>query len=186
VVLFADYLGRRGLTTCASSRLNRSDAARDVVEAATWLKAQPFVDPRRVSAVGWSWGGGAVLTALAEHSEDQLGFSRAVVYYPVCQWLRPWKNATPVLMLLAGADEVAPGDACEEVVRSSAVPSAVKIVVYSGARHAFDVSELPARMTYRFGTIGYDPRAAAAAQREIERFLQGGESSGQRTRAPQR
>ncbi len=39
------------------------------------------------------------------------------------------------------------------------------------AQHAFDVSELPAKMTYRFGTIGYDPQAATAAQREIEKFL---------------
>jgi dienelactone hydrolase len=78
-------------------------------------------------------------------------------------------------MLLAGADEVAPGDACEELVKSSATPHAVKIVLYSGAHHAFDVSELPAKMTYRFGTIGHDPKAAAAAQQEIERFLKVGE-----------
>jgi hypothetical protein len=26
-------------------------------------------------------------------------------------------------------------------------------------------------MTYRFGTIGYDPQAAAAARQEIEKFL---------------
>jgi dienelactone hydrolase len=74
-------------------------------------------------------------------------------------------------MLLAGADDVAPGEACEEVAKSSATPNAVKIVLYSGAQHAFDVSELPAKMTYRFGTIGYDSKAAAAAQQEIERFL---------------
>jgi dienelactone hydrolase len=74
-------------------------------------------------------------------------------------------------MLLACADDVAPGDACEELVKSNATPNAVKIVLYSGAHHAFDVSELPATMTYRFGTIGYDRRAAAAAQHELEKFL---------------
>ena len=171
LVLFADYLGRRGLTSCVSGRISLSEAGKDVVAAATWLKSQPFVDPARISALGWSYGGGAVLTALAEHRQDQLSFSRAIVYYPVCRGIRPWKNATPVLMLLAGADDVAPGDACEELVKSSATPNAVKIVLYSGAQHAFDVSELPAKMTYRFGTIGYDPQAAAAAQQEIEKFL---------------
>jgi len=65
-------------------------------------------------------------------SQEQLSFTRAVVYYPACRWLRPWKNTTPVLMLLAGADDVAPGDECEEVVKNSATPSAVKIVIYSG------------------------------------------------------
>jgi dienelactone hydrolase len=178
LVLFADYLGRRGLKTCISGRSSRSDAGKDVVAAATWLKSQPFVDPARISVIGWSYGGGAVLAALAEHSQDRLSFSRAVVYYPDCRSLRPWKNATPVLMLLAGADDVALGEACEEVVRSSAAPNAVKIVLYSGAQHAFDVSELPATLTYRFGIIGYHPKAAAAAQQEIERFLKAGELGG--------
>jgi dienelactone hydrolase len=178
LVLFADYLGRRGLKSCSSSRISRSDAGKDVVVAATWLKSQPFVDGARISAIGWSYGGGAILAALAEHSEDQLSFSRAVVYYPSCQWLRPWKHATPVLMLLAGADDVAPGEACEEVAKGSATPNAVKIVLYSGVQHAFDVSELPAKMADRFGTIGYDPKAAAAAQQEIERFLKAGELGG--------
>jgi dienelactone hydrolase len=178
VVLFADALGRRGLKSCFSGRINRRDAGKDVVAAATWLKSQPFVDPARISALGWSFGGGAILAALADHSQEQLGFTRAVVYYPACRWLRSWKNTTPVLMLLAGADDVAPGDECEEVVRNSATPSAVKIVIYSGAQHAFDVSELPARMKYPFGTLGHDPRAAAAAQREIDQFLNAGASGG--------
>jgi len=81
LVLFADYLGRRGLTSCVSGRISLSDAGKDVVAAATWLKSQPFVDPARISALGWSYGGGAVLTALAEHRQDQLSFSRAIVYY---------------------------------------------------------------------------------------------------------
>jgi dienelactone hydrolase len=171
LILFADYLGRRDLTSCVSGRVSLSDAGKDIVAAATWLKSQSFVDPARVSVIGWSYGGGAVLAALAEHSQAQLSFSRAVVYYPVCRGIRPWTNATPVLMLLAGADDVAPGDVCEELVKSTATPNAVKIILYSGAQHAFDVSELPSKMTYRFGTIGHDPRAAAAAQQEIERFL---------------
>ncbi len=55
-----------------------------------------------------------------------------------------------------------------------AAPAAVKIVVYPGALHGFDVLELPAKMRYRFGTIGYHPQAAAAARREIEQFLRAG------------
>lgn len=89
LVLFADYLARRGLTSCITGRMSLSDAGKDVVAAATWLKSQAFVDPARISAIGWSYGGGAVLAALAEHSQDQLSFSRAVVYYPVCRGIRP-------------------------------------------------------------------------------------------------
>jgi dienelactone hydrolase len=174
LVLFADYLGRRGLNSCASGRISPSDAGKDVVAAATWLKSQPFVDPARISAIGWSYGGRAILVALAEHRQEQLSFSRAVVYYPPCERMQPWKSTTPILMLLAGADDVAPGDTCEEVAKYSGAPNTVRIVLYSGAQHAFDVAELPARMTDRFGTMGYHPKAAAAAQQEVDRFLKAG------------
>src|SRR5207245_3016732 len=56
--------------------------------------------------------------------------------------------------------DVAPGDACRELVKGSATPNAVKIGLYSGAQHAFEGSELPAKVTYRFRTIGYDPQAS--------------------------
>jgi dienelactone hydrolase len=157
-----------------SGRITFNDAGRDIVAAATWLKNQSFIDATRISTVGWSYGGGAVLAALTEHREDQLSFSRAVVYYPVCQYLRPWKTATPVLMLLAGADDVAPGDTCEEVVRKSAAPSAVQIVLYSGAQHGFDILELPTKPRYLYGTLAYDAQAAAAAQDKIDQFLDDG------------
>jgi dienelactone hydrolase len=47
----------------------------------------------------------------------------------------------------------------------------MKIVAYPGALHGFDTSELPPKMKYPGGTIGYHPEAAAAAWEEIERFL---------------
>ena len=170
LVLFADYFGRRGLVGCGPA-ISHVDAGKDVVAAALWLKSEASVDVARIATIGWSFGGAAVLAALAEHREEQLGFSRAVVYYPVCRGVRAWKAETPVLMLLAGADDVAPGKACQDAVRLNAKPETARIVVYPGAQHAFDVSELPPRMRYGFGTIGYQPQAAAAAWAETERFL---------------
>jgi dienelactone hydrolase len=170
VVLFADYFGRRGLTGCGAA-ISHVDAGKDVVAAAFWLKSQASVDAARIATIGWSFGGAAVLAALADHREGELGFSRAVVYYPVCRGARAWKAETPVLMLLAGDDDVAPPKACQDVVGANAKPETVRIVVYPGAHHAFDVSELPARMKYGFGTIGYQPEAAAAAWAQTDRFL---------------
>jgi dienelactone hydrolase len=170
LVLFADYFGRRGLTGCGPA-LSHVDAGKDVVAAALWLKSEASVDAARIATIGWSFGGAAVLAALAEHREAQLGLSRAVVYYPVCRGVRAWKTETPILMLLAGDDDVAPAKACQDAVRANAKPETVRIVVYPGAHHAFDVSELPPRMKYGFGTIGYQPQAAAAAWAETERFL---------------
>lgn len=171
LVAFADYFGRRGVTGCASGAITPADAGKDVVAAALWLKSQSSVDPARIGVIGWSFGGGAVLVALGEPGGKQLGFSRAVVYYPVCRNVRGWKSETPVLMLLAGDDDVAPAKACQEAAHGSTKPDAVKIVVYPGAQHGFDVSELPPKMKYGFGTIGYQPQAAAAAWEETERFL---------------
>jgi len=170
VVIFVDYLGRRGLKTCAGT-ITHDDAARDLMSAATWLRSQAAVDPTRITAMGWSYGGRAVLVALARHMKTPPGFSRAVVYYPDCRALDPWKAALPVLMLLGGDDDMTPARPCQEAAKRVAAPAAVKIVVYPGALHAFDVVELPAKMRYGFATIGYHPEAAASARREVEQFL---------------
>jgi dienelactone hydrolase len=141
------------------------------VAATAWLSSQPGVDRARISAIGWSYGGRAVLAALAKYPEGQLIFSRAVVYYPDCRALEPWKTTLPVLMLLGGNDDMTPAALCQETVRGMAAPARVRIVVYPGAFHAFDVPDLPARMKYGFATVGYQPEAAAAARKEVEQFL---------------
>ena len=51
------------------------------------------------------------------------------------------------------------------------VLTAVRIVVCRGAFHAFDVQSYPRRCRYGFGTIGYQPEAAASARKEVEQFL---------------
>jgi dienelactone hydrolase len=172
LVVFVDYLGRRGFQSCGGVPISHADAASDLATAVRWLRSQPSVDPTRISAIGWSYGGGAVLVALASHSQEQLGIARAVVYYPDCRMVQPWKAATPVLMLLAGDDNVAPGMPCQVAVEKNANPAAVKTVVFPGALHAFDVPELPARMARgTTGAIGYHPQAAAAAWAEVQKFL---------------
>ncbi len=85
IVRFVDYLGRRGARNCSRGLITEDDAAKDLVAAVTWPRWQPAVDKARISALGWSYGGGAVLVALAENTEEQLGISRAVVYYPICR-----------------------------------------------------------------------------------------------------
>jgi dienelactone hydrolase len=170
VVVFADYLGRRGLQTCAGP-ITHDDAARDLIAAAAWLRSQDVVDRARITAIGWSYGGRAVLAALAGRNEPPLAFTRVIVFYPDCRALEPWKTTLPVLMLLGGEDDMTPAPPCQEAAKRVAMPASVKIVVYPGAFHAFDVPELPAKLTYGFGTIGYHARSAAAAWKEVEQFL---------------
>src|SRR5262249_52565482 len=171
IVVFVDYLGRRGLKTCAGP-ITHDDAARDLLSAVTWLRSQTAVDHSRITAMGWSYGARAVLVALSKQGESNVSmFSRAVVLYPDCRALQPWRGTVPVLMLLGGEDDMTPAKLCQEVAVRLPVPAAVKIVVDPGALHAFDVPELPAKMQYGLASMGYHSQAAAAAQKEIEQFL---------------
>jgi dienelactone hydrolase len=170
VVIFVDYLGRRAMKSCGPT-VSHDAAAQDLVAATAWLKTQAGVDASRITAMGWSYGGRAVLTALAGQPPTSLGFSRSVVYYPDCRALRPWKPSLPVLMLLGGDDDMTPPQLCQDAVKQVAAPASVKVVVYPGALHGFDVSELPAKMRYGFATMGYHPEAAAASTKEVEQFL---------------
>jgi len=172
VVLFVDYVGRRGLQNCARAPMvTQEDAAKDLVAAVTWLRSQQSVDRARISALGWAYGGGAMLMALADRTAERLGLSRAIVYYPICRAVRPWKVATPVLMLFAGDDEMAPSRACQAALEKNATPDVVKAVTYQGALHAFDVSEIPEGTRGPGGAMGYNAQAAAAAWEEVQRFL---------------
>jgi dienelactone hydrolase len=181
VVTYVDYLAARGLKTCADALTLfppseagadlHAEAEGDLLAAATWLGTQPFVDPARITALGWSWGGGVVLSTLLHTTGDRLGFSRAIVYYPDCRAMGAWNVQTPLLMLIAGADTVMSRKACEAAAKRSAYSDAVKVVVYEGAMQGFDVEELPAKMSSPFGTLGHDPAAATAAWQEIMRFL---------------
>lgn len=167
-VVFADYLMRLG-----KPLPDILDTAGVLLETAAWLKFQPSIDPARITAIGWSFGGGAILAAVNKFSTEQLIFSRAIVYYPACGGLwGEWKPKVPVLMFLGDADRVTPIAACQEAAKKIANPDLVKAVVYPDALHCFDMSELPPRTFYDFGTIGYHPQAAAAAWEEIEKFLQ--------------
>lgn len=173
VVVWADYLGRRNLKDCVSGGITLLEAGRDAVAAASWLRSQPYVDAKRITAIGWSYGGGAVFAALGSHSADQLIFTRAIVYYPYCSDVGPWSNRIPVLVLRAGSDNVAPRKACESALGTGSGETNVKIIDYPGAYHAFDWSELPPNLVESgFGTYRYHPQAATAAWEEVKQFLQ--------------
>ena len=171
-VVWADYLGRRNLDQCFN-RVTTKEVAHDTVEAAAWLRSQPDVDPRRITAMGWSFGGGAVLYALGSFSADELVFTRAIVYYPYCESKKPWTNRVPVLVLQGDADEVMRCAECKSVLEKSAQKGDIKVITYPGAKHCFDMSELPPHMEhpYGIGAFGYHPQAAAAAWQEVQRFL---------------
>jgi dienelactone hydrolase len=160
IVVWADYIGRRNISSCFGG-VTPEEAAGDAVAAAAWLRSQNEVDARRITVMGWSWGGGAVLLALDSYSVEELIFTRAIVYYPYCTSKKPWTHRVPVLVLQGDADNMAPPEMCKSVLETSAQKGDVKVITYPGAKHCFDMSE----------NYGYHPQAAVAAWEDVQRFL---------------
>ncbi len=172
VVVFADYLDHRGKLDCVE--VTTAEAGQDLVAAAAWLKSQPYIDPKRIAAMGWSFGGNAILVAINKYKAEELVFSRAIVYYPTCGGLWKWKAKVPVLMLLGSEDTLARSDMCQDAAKEGANVDMVKMVIYPDSLHCFDMVGLPPETYNAYGRIGHNPKAASAAWDEVERFLHSG------------
>lgn len=173
VVVFVDYLGARGRKVCGGM-IHPTDVAADILAAAAYATARPFVRASDVSAIGWSMGGGGVLAAIAALPAGRPApFRRAIAYYPVCSGIHtPWPVRIPLLMLLAGRDEVSSTFLCQDLVTRLGPGQPIDVRVYPDARHAFDVPELPPLTRLPNGRpIGHHPESAAAARVEVQRFL---------------
>ena len=83
----------------------------------------------------------------------------------------PLERHIPVLVLRGRSDTVAPPYLCHTALEGKPGNQRVEIITYANARHGFDLSELPPKVEYAYGTLGYDPMAAAAAWTEVQRFL---------------
>jgi dienelactone hydrolase len=170
VVVFVDYLGRRNLKNC-SGQISRVQLGQDILEAAAWVCARPDVDPARISAIGWSYGGAGVIAALTAMPPGAPAFAKAVMYYPDCRGAVPWAVTTVSAMVHLGAiDEVAPPALCDGIIKR-APPDRLRAITYPNARHAFDLRSLPERTQYQFGTIGYNAEAAQASWATTVAFL---------------
>ena len=169
-VVFVDYLSRRNLTDCAGGRnVSQAEVAADILEAARWIKQQPHLATALVFAIGWSYGGGGILAALAAMPAGEPMLARAVAYYPDCRGTKPWSSpGVAALMLLGAIDEVAIPALCDRVAKG--VPSStLRTIVYPNARHGFDMRNLPERT--EFGRLGYNPEAARASWTTVLDFL---------------
>ncbi len=132
-IVYVDYLGRRNLADCAG-KISLSQVGRDIREAADWARSRPGVDPKRVTAIGWSYGGGGLLSLLAEAGTGASPVSKAVLFYPVCSEAAAWRaTGVSVQMHLAGLDDVAPAAKCAPAI-SGAPAGVVQAVTYPAAR----------------------------------------------------
>jgi dienelactone hydrolase len=161
VVVFVDYTARRFLQNCG--HVSSDEVAKDILDAAVWAGDQPGVDRDRISAIGWSYGGGGVLAALAAMPPGRPAFSKAVIYYPDCRGAVPWStDGVAVLIMMGELDDVARPALCTPLM-NRAPANSLHTILYPNARHAFDVRSLPARAELPYGTLGYNAEAAVAS-----------------------
>ena len=168
VALLVDDFATRGLKeTCA---VDFPQGVADAFGALAFLSSQPFVDPKRIAAVGSSQGGDTALRIAAAPAAREAAFKAAAAFYPPCANEADATLVIPTLILVGAKDEVTPAADCSALAKRQA-PGMVKLVVYPGAAHAFDLPEFGAGRRVMGMTLAYDHDAAGLAWAELREFL---------------
>jgi dienelactone hydrolase len=155
VVVFPDSFGSRGLGAQCKIARRALRVSRERVDDANaarrWLQSQSWVNPERVSLIGWSNGATATLWTIRNVGQQQpqnAEFRSAVALYPGCKELSnsAWSARVPTLVLVGGADDWTPAGPCQDMVADARGRSALAtIVAYPGAYHDFDRANYPVR-----------------------------------------
>jgi dienelactone hydrolase len=146
--------------------------AQDAFNAADYLRSRTDVRPEKISVIGFSHGGWAVLKAVLAgvvRPPQTRPFAAAVAFYPGCD---PPASAleTDTLILIGEADEWTPMERCARW-RDLVQPNGhvVRLKSYPGALHGFDAPGAPHYFAGHF--VGRNPAAAADALVETRMFL---------------
>jgi dienelactone hydrolase len=169
VALFVDDFTARGLKeTCA---VDFPEGGADAFGALAFLAGQSSVDAKRIAAVGFSQGADTALKVAASPAAAGVGaFKAAAAFYPPCANESDTTLAIPTLILVGAKDDVTPAADCAALAKRQA-PGQVKLIVYSGAAHAFDLPEFGAGRKVMGMTLAYDRSAAERAWAELRDFL---------------
>jgi dienelactone hydrolase len=178
-VLFVDSYSTRGIDhACTSNAVATFYRRRqDAYGALVHLANQPFVDPLRVGAVGFSAGAWVTLSLVEPRSFEpflpptNLRLRAAAAFYPPCKQAvaRP---EVPTLILAAALDAWTPAADCYGKVGSWGKDGpSVELVVYPGAYHGFYYPHLQPGTTMFGHWLAFDRNAADDATRRLLRFL---------------
>lgn len=173
VVLAVDSFTSRGIGhACTGSPAPR---LADAFGALSYLARQPFVDANRIALIGFSQGGTTALAAVGQHealfdNDGDHKFKAAIAFYPSCQ--SDGDMTAPTLILIGELDDWTRASACTTMMASrTGAGSPLRLIVYPGAHHNFDVTALQPGREFFGHHIEYNHLGAEAASREVQQFL---------------
>jgi dienelactone hydrolase len=185
VALAVDSFGPRGLEGVGNVA---NEQAGDAYAALHYLAGLPLVRAHAVALMGFSMGGGSTLTDLEEDSPiarlypDK--FRAGIAFYPLCAGGSGFMTV-PTLVLIGDLDDWTPVTDCIDMAAGKSViglsrrpgdRSNVKLIVYPGARHGFDVADLgivPGGVTVQGHRLEYNEVATRDAAARVRAFLDG-------------
>jgi dienelactone hydrolase len=162
------------------------DRREDVFAAIQWLVQQPTVDKNRIAVVGYSHGGGTVLSVLDRADKfvrDRSVQPRAAIaYYPPClRYTQMWNYeiSAPLLLMIGKLDDWTSADYCpplRDKVKRAQPDSLFELVIYPDSHHGFDgYGEVKVRSGLATAsgkaTVGGNPVAREDALRRMFDFL---------------
>jgi dienelactone hydrolase len=181
VTLTVDSFGPRGLKdTCGNGA--PVPLAYDAHRALNYLARQPSVDANRVAAVGFSQGGWLALASVERGPIEQIAsnkFRAAIAFYPHCLGFKD-NMTVPVLVLIGELDDWAPAGECRNMVegrddygisRRRGDGVAMKLIVYPGAYHNFDVSQLKTPVQFLGHHLEFNQAATDQSTGAVREFL---------------
>ena len=145
----------------------------DAYQGLKFLRARNDVQKDRIFLQGWSNGGSATLSTMAEATvgmekpTPQSGFRAAIAVYPACtpvtrHYGASYRSYAPVLLLIGTEDEEVSFRNCEKLGAASRRGD-VEFVRYEGATHSYDTPTAKRTAVTANVTATVDTQARAAA-----------------------
>jgi dienelactone hydrolase len=136
-----------------------------------FLKKQPTVDPTRVAAIGYCFGGGIVLN-MARQGVDLKGVASFHGNLTAIKPAQPGGIKAKILVLHGGADKFSTPEQIEAFKKEmTAAGVDFRFITYPGAMHSFTNPEADA-MGKKFNMpIGYNAQADKESWNELKKFL---------------
>ncbi len=141
--------------------------------AMEFLKEQPRVDPSRIAAIGYCFGGGVVLNMAAE-GVDLRGVVSFHGTLKLVKAPQPGTLKAKVLVLTGGDDKFVPPEQVEAFSKEMRTAGAnLQVISYPGALHSFtnpEATELGKKYSM---PIAYNADADRKSWDEMKKFLEG-------------